>query len=134
MAAGARPEPDHPDGSGGRDRGAPDRASDRESGDETPLMATAIDVDLQSVRRQFPALALKISGEPVAYLDNPAGTQVPQRVIDRTAAYWRTMNANQGGAFTTSQRSDALIAEVRQAAAAFLNAASAGEIVFGPNK
>src|SRR3989442_4593021 len=43
------------------------------------------------------------------------------------------MNANQGGAFTTSQRSDALIAEVRQAAATFLNAASADEIVFGPN-
>src|SRR2546428_6643121 len=96
-------------------------------------MATAIDVDLQSVRRQFPGHAVRVAGEPVVYLDNPAGTQVPQRVIDRTAEYWRTMNANQGGAFTTSQRSDALIAEVRQAAATFLNAASADEIVFGPN-
>jgi cysteine desulfurase family protein (TIGR01976 family) len=96
-------------------------------------MATAIDIDLQSVRRQFPALALKVDGDPVVYLDNPAGTQVPQRVIDRTSEYWRTMNANQGGTFATSQRSDALLAEVRQAAAAFLNAASADEIVFGPN-
>jgi cysteine desulfurase family protein (TIGR01976 family) len=94
---------------------------------------TAIDLDLQSVRRQFPALALKVDGEPVVYLDNPAGTQVPQRVIDRTAEYWRTMNANQGGTFATSRRSDALVAEVRQAAATFLNAASADEIVFGPN-
>jgi cysteine desulfurase family protein (TIGR01976 family) len=96
-------------------------------------MATAIDIDLQSVRRQFPSLALKVDGEPVVYLDNPAGTQVPQRVIDRAAEYWRTMNANQGGTFATSQRSDALIAEVREAAATFLNAASADEIVFGPN-
>src|SRR3989442_5541083 len=95
-------------------------------------MATAIDVDLQSVRRQFPALALKISGEPVVYLDNPAGTQVPQRVIDRTAEYWRTMNANQGGAFTNSQRSDALIAAVCQPAATFLHSASADELVFHP--
>jgi cysteine desulfurase family protein (TIGR01976 family) len=94
---------------------------------------TTIDIDLQSVRRQFPALALKVDGDPVVYLDNPAGTQVPQRVIDRTAEYWRTMNANQGGTFATSRRSDALIAEVRQAAAVFLNAASADEIVFGPN-
>jgi len=94
---------------------------------------TAIDLDLQSIRRQFPALALKVEGEPVVYLDNPAGTQVPQRVIDRTTEYWRTTNANQGGTFVTSQRSDALIAQVRQAAAAFLNAASADEIVFGPN-
>jgi len=94
---------------------------------------TAIDIDLQSVRRQFPSLALKVDGQPVVYLDNPAGTQVPQLVIDRTAEYWRTMNANQGGTFATSRRSDALVAEVRQAAAVFLNAASADEIVFGPN-
>jgi cysteine desulfurase family protein (TIGR01976 family) len=94
---------------------------------------TSIDLDLQSVRRQFPALALKIEGQPVVYLDNPAGTQVPQRVIDRTAEYWRTMNANRGGAFVTSEQTDDLIAQVRQAAAVFLNAASADEIVFGPN-
>jgi cysteine desulfurase family protein (TIGR01976 family) len=93
---------------------------------------STIDLDLQSVRSQFPALALKVDGQPVVYLDNPAGTQVPQRVIDRTANYWRTMNANQGGAFATSQRSDALIAQVRQAVAALLNA-SEDEIVFGPN-
>lgn len=94
---------------------------------------TTIDLDLQSVRRHFPALALEVGGTPVVYLDNPAGTQVAQRVIDRTADYWRTMNANQGGASATSQRSDALIAEVRQAAATFVNAASGDEIVFGPN-
>jgi cysteine desulfurase family protein (TIGR01976 family) len=94
---------------------------------------SVIDLDLQSVRRQFPSLSLTIEGRPVVYLDNPAGTQVPQRVIDRTANYWRTMNANQGGAFATSERSDALVAEVRRAAAAFLNASSADEIVFGPN-
>jgi cysteine desulfurase family protein (TIGR01976 family) len=92
-----------------------------------------IDLDLRSIRRQFPALSLKVDGEPVVYLDNPAGTQVAQRVIDRTAEYWRTMNANQGGTSVTSQRSDALVAQVRQAAATFLNAASADEIVFGPN-
>jgi cysteine desulfurase family protein (TIGR01976 family) len=94
---------------------------------------TTIDLDLQSIRQQFPALSLKVDGEPVVYLDNPAGTQVPQRVIDRTAEYWRTMNANQGGTSVTSQRSDALITQVRHAAATFLNAASADEIVFGPN-
>ncbi len=93
---------------------------------------STIDLDLQSVRRQFPALSLKVDGQPVVYLDNPAGTQVPQRVIDHTAEYWRTMNANQGGTFATSQRSDALIAAVRQAVAALLNA-SEDEIVFGPN-
>src|SRR5713101_1519472 len=135
MAAGPRPESRDPDGAGGRNRGAPYRPGHRESGDEAPLMASppTIDLDLQSIRRQFPALSLKVAGEPVVYLDNPAGTQVPQRVIDRTAEYWQTMNANQGGTFVTSRRSDALIAQVRQAAATFFNAASADEIVFGPN-
>jgi cysteine desulfurase family protein (TIGR01976 family) len=94
---------------------------------------TTIDLDLQAVRAKFPALALRVDGRPVVYLDNPAGTQVPQRVIDRTAEYWRTMNANHGGAFVTSARSDELIDEVRRAAAAFLNARSPEEVVFGPN-
>jgi len=90
-------------------------------------------IDVEAVRRHFPALSLRIDGQPVVYLDNPAGTQVAQRVIDRLTEYWRTMNANQGGAFATSQRSDALLAETRTMAAAFLNARSPAEIVFGPN-
>src|ERR1700737_2290673 len=94
---------------------------------------TTIALDLQSVRQQFPALSLKVDGQPVVYLDNPAGTQVPQRVIDRTAEYWRTMNANRGGAFVTSEGTETLLAEARRASAVFLNAASADEIVFGPN-
>ena len=92
-----------------------------------------VDLDLQAVRAQFPALALRVDGRPVVYLDNPAGTQVPQRVIDRTAEYWRTMNANHGGVFLTSARSDELIDDVRRAAATFLNAHSPDEVVFGPN-
>ena len=97
------------------------------------MIPATIDLDLQSVRRHFPALSLRIDGRPVVYLDNPAGTQVSQRVIDRTTSYWQTMNANQGGVFATSERSDALLLEVRAAAAAFVNAASPEEIVFGPN-
>ena len=102
-------------------------------GETARVIPTAIDLDLQSVRRHFPALSLRIDGRPVVYLDNPAGTQVPQRVIDRTAAYWQTMNANHGGVFATSERSDALILEARAAAAAFVNAGSPEEIIFGPN-
>jgi cysteine desulfurase family protein (TIGR01976 family) len=90
-------------------------------------------LDMQSVRRHFPALGLRVDGDPVVYLDNPAGTQVPQQVIDRTAEYWQTMNANHGGVFITSQRSDAMVDRARDAAAAFLNASSPEEVVFGAN-
>src|SRR5260370_8210237 len=92
-----------------------------------------IDLDLQSVRRQFRALSRRVEGQPVVYLDNPAGTQVPQRVIDRTADYWRTMNANRGGAFVTSESTDALLSEVRRAAAVFLHPAPGDALLFCPH-
>ena len=44
-----------------------------------------------------------------------------------------TMNANSGGAFLTSRRSDSMVAAVRQQMADFINAPSPDEIVIGPN-
>jgi cysteine desulfurase family protein (TIGR01976 family) len=90
-------------------------------------------LDVEAVRQQFPALSLRIDGQPAVFLDNPAGTQVPQVVIDRLTEYWRTMNANHGGVFATSQRSDAQLDQTRAMAAAFFNAESPEEVVFGAN-
>jgi cysteine desulfurase family protein (TIGR01976 family) len=95
--------------------------------------APAPNLDVAALRAEFPALALERDGRPVVYLDGPGGTQVPQRVIDAVADYYRTSNANNGGAFATSQRSDERITEAREAVADFLNAGSANEIKFGPN-
>ncbi len=86
-----------------------------------------------ALRAQFPSLHHDIDGQLPIYFDNPAGTQVPQRVIDATTDYYLNMNANVGGAFLTSQRTDAMIAATRQIVADFLNAPSPDEIVFGPN-
>jgi cysteine desulfurase family protein (TIGR01976 family) len=91
------------------------------------------DFDVAALRREFPALGLEQDGRPVAFFDGPGGTQVPQRVIDAVAGYYRTSNANDGGAFATSQRSDAIVAEAHAALADLLNAASAEEIKFGYN-
>lgn len=92
-------------------------------------------LDPTAIRPQFPALNRPVAaGGPLpVHFDNPAGTQVPQRVIDAVAHYYTTMNANHGGAFATSQRSDAMAHEARCIAADFLNAARPEEIVFGPN-
>ena len=89
----------------------------------------------EAVRPHFPSLNRPINdaGRLPIFLDNPAGTQVPQAVIDAVGEYYRTMNANSGGAFPTSQRSDAMMEGVRQRAADFLNAARPEEIVFGQN-
>ena len=61
------------------------------------------------LRPQFPALAAEQDGRPVVFLDGPGGTQVPQRVIDAVGGYYRESNANHGGAFATSVRSDAIL-------------------------
>ena len=89
-------------------------------------------LDLSYVRAQFPSLAQTVNGHPAAFLDGPGGTQVPQRVIDAIADYLRRDNANTGGAYATSRRTDAMIAEARSAMADFLHC-GADEVVFGPN-
>jgi cysteine desulfurase family protein (TIGR01976 family) len=85
------------------------------------------------VRSQFPSLGLTLAQKPVAFFDNPAGTQVPQRVIDAMGSYLLGANANTHGDFLTSQRTDAVIAQARQLSAAFVGARSSNEIVFGAN-
>lgn len=89
-------------------------------------------LDLSYVRSQFPSLAQTINGNPAAFLDGPGGTQAPQRVIDAISQYLSHDNANTGGAYTTSRRTDAMIAEARGAMADFLHC-GADEVVFGPN-
>ncbi len=89
--------------------------------------------DVEALRAEFPALRRERDGQPAVFLDGPGGTQVPQRVIDAIAGYLRNTNANAGGAFTTSELSDAMVDEARAAVADFLGAASPSEIKFGYN-
>ena len=93
---------------------------------------TAAALDLAWVRAQFPSLAQSVNGHPAVFLDGPGGTQVPQRVIDAISDYLRRDNANTGGAYATSHRTDAVVAAARAAMGDFLNCAPE-EIVFGPN-
>jgi cysteine desulfurase family protein (TIGR01976 family) len=90
-------------------------------------------LDVAAIRNQFPSLSLRDEGQDRIYLDNPAGTQVPQQVIDRTVATLTRHNANLGGHFATTRAADALVDEAHAACADFYNAASANEIVFGQN-
>jgi cysteine desulfurase family protein (TIGR01976 family) len=89
-------------------------------------------LDLSPLRAHFPSLQLEVGGRPAVFLDNPAGTQVPQQVIDAITGYLLHANANTGGAFLTSQRTDEMIAAARQAMADMLGC-DPDEVVFGPN-
>jgi cysteine desulfurase family protein (TIGR01976 family) len=84
-------------------------------------------LDVEAVRARFSAL----SG-PTVFFDGPGGTQVPDEVIEAIARHLREANANVGGFFETSRRTDAVLDEARLAAASFLGA-DAEEVVFGAN-
>jgi cysteine desulfurase family protein (TIGR01976 family) len=89
--------------------------------------------DLSACRAHFPSLAERIDGRPVVCCDNPGGTQVPRECLDAIAAYLTRSNANTGGAFPSSARTDAMLADAHAGMAAMLNAADPREIVFGAN-
>ena len=96
------------------------------------LETAAPALDITYVRSQFPSLSQTVNGHSAAFLDGPGGTQVPQRVIDAMTNYLRHDNANTGGAYATSRRTDAMIAEARAAMADFLHCGP-DEVAFGPN-
>jgi cysteine desulfurase family protein (TIGR01976 family) len=88
-------------------------------------------VDCHRCRRDFPSLQRTWEGLPLAFLDGPAGTQVPNAVIDAISGYYRTANANAHGEFPTSRETDRLLQEAREAVAAFLGAQGWRTVSFG---
>lgn len=89
--------------------------------------------DVNHWRARFPALNREIDGRPVVYFDGPAGSQVPQSVVDAVSAYLTGANANCGGVFATSRETDELLDQAHRAVADFLGSPDADTVVFGPN-
>ena len=88
--------------------------------------------DVDAIRARFPALALEHEGRPFVYFDGPGGTQVPDTVIDAVVRYYSESNANHGGTFVTSERSDAISAQAHRVIGDLLGV-DADEITLGPN-
>lgn len=86
-----------------------------------------------SIRSQFPALKRMVHGHQIVHLDGPAGTQVPQSVIDAMVHVYAHSNANSHGQFITSHETDHLIHHARHQIAALLGAEGGHTISFGAN-
>ncbi len=84
-------------------------------------------LDVEAVRARFSALR-----HDRVLFDGPGGTQVPDEVIEAIARYLGESNANHGGSFEASRRTDELVERARATAARFLGC-SPDEVVFGPN-
>src|SRR5262245_17245371 len=82
---------------------------------------------IESVRERFTALR-----NPLVFFDGPAGTQVPDSVIEAITVYLQAANANVGGAFVTSRMTDGVVDAARVAASELLGA-YADEVIFGAN-
>jgi cysteine desulfurase family protein (TIGR01976 family) len=80
------------------------------------------------IRKQYPALQ---KGDTV-YLDNAAGSQVPQQVVDNIVEAMTTMQVNKGGLYKPSEKITQIKEDVRALTAIFLNA-KAHNVHFGPN-
>lgn len=85
------------------------------------------------IRRQFAGLGRIVAGRPAAFLDGPAGTQVPNSVISAMVHYLQKMNANHGGLFPTAMESDALLETAHQVFADFLGTNDPDTVFFGQN-
>jgi cysteine desulfurase family protein (TIGR01976 family) len=92
--------------------------------------ATAMDIAW--VRSQFPSLKTQVNGQPAAFLDGPAGTQVPTQVMHAIQSYLMGSNANTGGSFLTSHRTEEIVAGARAAMADFFHC-DRDEVIFGQN-
>lgn len=90
------------------------------------------DVDL--IRKDFPALALKPYGKDLVYLDNAASAQKPRAVIDRISHAYESEYANvhRGLHFLANAATEAYEAS-RESVRAFLNAPSVDQIIFTRN-
>ncbi|MCA9089843.1 MAG: cysteine desulfurase-like protein [Planctomycetaceae bacterium] len=90
-------------------------------------------LNIEAIRQQFPAFDRHEGDHPVAYFDGPAGSQVPQSVIDAVGHYMAHTNSNCGAPISTSQESDTTLQHAREALADFVGGSDPDEIVFGPN-
>jgi len=99
----------------------------------TATTAPSLPRSIEEIRAEFPILARRVHGEPLAYLDNGATAQKPLAVIDTLDSYWREHNANvHRGVHTLSEEATALYEEARLTVASHLGA-DRREVVFVRN-
>jgi len=90
--------------------------------------------DVAKIRADFPALAMKVYGKPLVYLDNAASAQKPQAVLDRLAKAYTEQYANvhRGLHYLANEATEAYEG-ARETVQRFLGAARKEEIIFTRN-
>jgi cysteine desulfurase family protein (TIGR01976 family) len=85
---------------------------------------------IETVRSCFPALT---RSPEFTFLDNAAGAQIPQIVLDAVNHHLLECNVQRGGRYAKSREVDETISRARHSVADLLNARDSSEIAFGMN-
>ncbi|PWJ90948.1 MULTISPECIES: cysteine desulfurase-like protein [Mesorhizobium] len=85
---------------------------------------------VDTIRAMFPAL--QRAGDFI-FLDNAAGAQIPQSVLDAVTNHLVSHNVQRGGRYGRSVTVDQSVADARTSVALLINAYSPAEICFGMN-
>ena len=98
---------------------------------ETTARKSAAGLDVEQIRKAFPALHQTVRGKPLVYLDNAATSQKPLEVIKAEEQFYRRDCSNiHRGVHELSERATKSYEEARAKAQQFLNAGDSKEIVF----
>ncbi len=85
----------------------------------------------EQLRSDFPILASRSNGKPLAYLDNGATTQKPKAVIDAISAFYGQTNANiHRAVYHLAQEATSQFEDSRRKVQRFINARDPVEIIF----
>lgn len=89
------------------------------------------EIDIESVRADFPILSTHVYGYPLVYLDNAATTQKPEAVVRAMDDYYHTINSNvHRGVHHLSQQATEAYEGARQKISGFINARHNHEIIY----
>ncbi len=91
-------------------------------------------LDVASLREDFPILQQFVHGKPLVYLDSAATSQKPESVIRALDTYYRTTNANiHRGIYQLAEQATEQYENARKQVQKFINAKSWREIVWTRN-
>lgn len=95
------------------------------------IAETATRLDVERIRKDFPALHQEVYGKPLAYLDNAATSQKPRQVIERISRYYELENSNvHRGVHYLSQVATEAYETSRERVRSFIGAAHTEEIIY----
>ena len=91
----------------------------------------AAPLDVEALRRDFPALDQQVAGKPLVYLDNAATGQTPRRVIEAIGKFYLEDCANvHRGVHELSQRATDAYEGARRTIQEFIGAAEISEVIY----